>query len=91
MFTRKSIVLWPANIHQGNTLKVPRKNFLNTIILIFAFALILLFFGLFVSRLILIAYPLYRLKGMEVRNMEKLKERTIDRINRVITLKIQSN
>ena len=47
--------------------------------------------SLFVYRLILISFPLYRSKGREVRNMEKLKDRTIDRINRIITLKMQSN
>jgi hypothetical protein len=45
---------------------VPRKNFdPNTIILIFALALILTLLSLFVSRLILIAFPLYRSKGRD--------------------------
>ena len=41
---------------------MPRKNFdPNSIIRIFAFALILLLLSLFVSRLILITFPLYLL------------------------------
>jgi hypothetical protein len=54
---------------------VTRKNFPNTIILIFTLALVLLLLSLFTSRLILITFPLYLFSPDYSRSTSTTKEK----------------